>query len=45
MSLTRREALAGLGGGLALLAGQGAQAQAAYPSRTSGSDSIRKSCF
>src|SRR5476651_972844 len=34
MSLTRREALAGLGCGLALLAGQGAQAQAAYPNRT-----------
>src|SRR5436305_15180425 len=33
MSLTRREALAGLGGALALLAGQGALAQAAYPSR------------
>src|SRR5450631_4799805 len=34
MSLTRREALAGLGGGLALLAGQAAHAQAAYPNRT-----------
>src|SRR5664279_5172240 len=34
MSLTRREALAGLGVGLSLLAGQGAHAQAAYPSRT-----------
>src|SRR5258708_21538974 len=34
MSLTRREALAGLGGGLALLTGQGALAQAAYPNRT-----------
>jgi tripartite-type tricarboxylate transporter receptor subunit TctC len=34
MLSTRREALAGLGGGLALLAGQGALAQAAYPSRT-----------
>jgi tripartite-type tricarboxylate transporter receptor subunit TctC len=34
MLLTRREALAGLGGGLALLTGQAAQAQAAYPNRT-----------
>jgi tripartite-type tricarboxylate transporter receptor subunit TctC len=34
MSLTRREALAGLGGGLALLAGQAAHGQAAYPNRT-----------
>jgi tripartite-type tricarboxylate transporter receptor subunit TctC len=32
--LTRRKALAGLGGGLALLTGQGALAQAAYPNRT-----------
>src|SRR6266481_6412517 len=34
MSLTRREALAGLGGALTLLVGQDALAQAAYPSRT-----------
>ena len=34
MSLTRREALAGLGGGLTLLAGHVAHAQAAYPNRT-----------
>src|SRR5258708_38372128 len=34
MSLTRREALAGLGGGMAVLGGQGALAQAAYPNRT-----------
>src|ERR1700694_6056585 len=34
MLLTRREDLAGLGGGLALLTGQAGHAQAAYPSRT-----------
>jgi tripartite-type tricarboxylate transporter receptor subunit TctC len=34
MSLTRRQAMAGCGGGLALLAGLPALAQAAYPSRT-----------
>src|SRR5712675_198293 len=34
MPLTRREAIAGCGGGLALLAGPGALAQAAYPNRT-----------
>src|SRR3982751_5398225 len=34
MSLTRREAMAGCGGGLAWLAGLRAFAQAAYPSRT-----------
>jgi len=34
MSLTRREAMAGCGGGLAMLAGLLAFAQPAYPSRT-----------
>ena len=34
MPLTRREAIAGLAGGLALLTGRAAFAQAAYPSRT-----------
>jgi tripartite-type tricarboxylate transporter receptor subunit TctC len=34
MLLTRREAIAGLGGGLALLSGLPADAEAAYPSRT-----------
>jgi tripartite-type tricarboxylate transporter receptor subunit TctC len=34
MSLTRRAALAGCGGGLAMLTGLPALAQAAYPSRT-----------
>ena len=34
MSLTRREAMAGCGGGLAMLAGLPAFAQPAYPSRT-----------
>src|ERR1700694_1794269 len=34
MPLTRREAIAGFGGGLALLTGLPALAQAAYPSRT-----------
>ena len=34
MLLTRREAMAGCGGGLALMAGVPALAQAAYPSRT-----------
>jgi tripartite-type tricarboxylate transporter receptor subunit TctC len=34
MLLTRREAIAGCGGGLALLAGRPARAQPAYPSRT-----------
>ena len=34
MLLTRREAIAGIGGGLALLSGLPALAQAAYPSRT-----------
>src|SRR6202165_1860099 len=34
MPLTRREAIAGFGGGLALLVGLPALAQAAYPSRT-----------
>jgi len=34
MVLTRREALAGLGGGLAVLTGRRALAQAAYPNRT-----------
>ena len=34
MALTRREAMAGVGGGLAVLAGLPARAQAAYPGRT-----------
>ena len=34
MVLTRREALAGLGGGLALLTGQGVLAQTTYPNKT-----------
>ena len=34
MPLTRREAIAGCGGGLAMLTGLPAFAQAAYPSRT-----------
>src|SRR6267143_4205251 len=34
MLLTRREAMAGCGGGLAMLTGLPAFAQAAYPSRT-----------
>ena len=34
MPLTRREAIAGVGGGLAVLAGFPARAQAAYPGRT-----------
>ena len=34
MRLTRREAMAGVGGGLAVLAGLPARAQAAYPGRT-----------
>jgi tripartite-type tricarboxylate transporter receptor subunit TctC len=34
MLLTRREAMAGFGGGLALLAGPAAAVEAAYPSRT-----------
>ena len=34
MLLTRREAICGFGGGLALLAGPRALAEAAYPART-----------